>query len=64
MLDDDVQISRTKISSDKISKYRYFVSSRFWCKHFYDPDPVEDWKVEILTKFKEQFYKRIVEAPS
>lgn len=35
-----------------------------WCKHFYDPDPVEDWEVEILTKFKEQFYKRIAEAPS
>ncbi len=20
-----------------------------WCKHFYDPDPVEDRKVEVLT---------------
>ena len=35
-----------------------------WCKHFYDPDPVGDWKIEVLTKLKEQFYKRIVEAPS
>ena len=34
-----------------------------WCKHFYDPEPINDWKVEILTKFKEQFYKRITEAP-
>ena len=33
-------------------------------EHFYDPSPVEDWRVEILTKFKEQFYKRVAEAPS
>ena len=35
-----------------------------WCKHFYGPDPVGDWKIEVLTKLKEQFYKRIAEAPS
>ena len=35
-----------------------------WCKYFYDPKPVVDWKREILTKFKEQFYKRIAEVPS
>ena len=35
-----------------------------WSKHFYDPEPINDWKVEMLTKFKEQFYKRIAEAPS
>ena len=33
-----------------------------WCKHFYDP--VGDWKIEVLTKLKEQFYKRIAEAPN
>ena len=27
-------------------------------------NPLVDWKVETLTKFKEQFYKRIAEAPS
>ena len=46
-------------------KFSYLTPlSHTWCKHFYDPDPVEDWEVEILTKFKEQFYKRIAEAPS
>ena len=35
-----------------------------WCKHFYDPDPIEDCKIEVLTKLKEQFYKSIAEAPN
>ena len=54
-------------SYDPISIYHVSALWAFWviwCKHFYDTDPVEDWKVEILTKFKEQFYKRIAEAPS
>ena len=54
-------------SYDPINLYHVSALWAFWviwCKHFYDTDPVEDWKVEILTKFKEQFYKRIAEAPS
>ena len=34
-----------------------------WCKFFYDPDPVGDWGVHILSKFKEQLHKRVAEAP-
>ena len=35
-----------------------------WCKHFYDATPISDWKKEIFTQLKKQFYKRIAEAPS
>ena len=54
---------------DPINIHVYHVSALWafwvtWYKHFYDPDPVEDWKVDILTKLKEQFYQRIAEAPS
>ena len=54
-------------SYDPINIYHVsalWASGVLWCKRFYDPHPVEDSKVEVLGKLKEQFHKRIIEAPS
>jgi len=38
-----------------------------WCCHFHEAaftDSQQSWVNEALTRFKEQFYKRVIEAPS
>ena len=56
-----IQMTRDTRSSyvyDPLNIYHVYISALWafwviWCKHFYHPNPVEDWKVEleILTKF-------------